>query len=590
MGASKFGDYVKKARTEKPVNEVLEATMKPKLEQEPSTLEAELSSLSTYSSSMNIVKPTQKFNKRVKNRLNFEASLKPATNAKVGDEKKATSITQKLSKEDRERAKRNGGGGGHSRPRTPMIISASPSMQNLASGVSSVLVGESSQLEPSSSQVFPFMNENNSEKPKLKAGVPRPKFSSVPVAFVDEGKVVGGAKGHRPGSATLTKEQRAKLAATLIDKVDAPSERASTAEGEKGAEQTGTRSASAAGGEKEEGESKGNVAASQNAEEGSVKAPSTKAGSEASVALSDRSNKTANKEETTSQLKASISKLSKMQIARWKDIIRTDTLTPRSLEEHRRIANFNKTVAMLRERIYAKSSSSISAHFQALDLDRKGALDRKEFRKALDAFNLGECLTDQTTDMLVSCINDSGSEPVKGDKKDLVNYAQFTEALRMGRIGYIHQPGKRLRIGPDPEKPFGSSAIKRSLPYGIMEDGEKNSKIFDMYLRNLYVHVEGLFKNYDKKSKGTMKIEDFQHALKKISTDKGLKLSEDEIQIVSEEVSKDESGDILYSDFLNGFKRNNSFTIPEFLKPKTLRRSQSGHPWTWTVSDIEDTK
>jgi Ca2+-binding EF-hand superfamily protein len=114
-----------------------------------------------------------------------------------------------------------------------------------------------------------------------------------------------------------------------------------------------------------------------------------------------------------------------------------------------------------------------------------------------------------------------------------------------------------------------------------MEDGEKNSKIFNVYLRNLSVHVEGLFKNYDKKSEGTMKVEDFQHALKKISTDKGLKLSENEIEIVCAEVSKDKSGNILYSDFLNGFRHG----IPEFLKPKTLRRSQSGHPWTWTVAD-----
>ena len=47
-----------------------------------------------------------------------------------------------------------------------------------------------------------------------------------------------------------------------------------------------------------------------------------------------------------------------------------------------------------------------------------------------------------------------------------MNYAKFTEALRMGRIKYIHQPGRRLRIGPDLEKPFGTSAIKRSCLMG----------------------------------------------------------------------------------------------------------------------------
>ena len=81
-------------------------------------------------------------------------------------------------------------------------------------------------------------------------------------------------------------------------------------------------------------------------------------------------------------------------------------------------------------------------------------------------------------------------------------------------------------------------------------------------------------------------MEDFQKVLKQLSTENGLKLSLGEIQIVSDEVNKDESGDVLYSDFLKGFKGSaKTYTIPEFLKPKGLRRSQSGHPWSWTVED-----
>lgn len=67
---------------------------------------------------------------------------------------------------------------------------------------------------------------------------------------------------------------------------------------------------------------------------------------------------------------------------------------------------------------------------------------------------MGDCLNGQTAEMLM----DSSEEFRSGE--GLVNYAKFTEALRMGRIKYIHQPGRRLRIGPDPEKPFGTSAIK----------------------------------------------------------------------------------------------------------------------------------
>ncbi|QDZ20987.1 hypothetical protein A3770_04p35050 [Chloropicon primus] len=556
-----FGAYVKQARKEKPPTGGELLPVASTLEKEQSMqmeLSAQLSSLSTHS--MKPVRPTQKFNKRVKNRLNFEASMKPATNAKVADAKMAAAPSLKAEdiKKERERLRREGGG----RPRTPMIISASPSTQNLAAGVS-VLGAEASELEPSSSQVFPFMNEGDSGKPSAKPKVPRPKFSSVPMTFVNDGKRVGGS-----GSTNqLTKEQMAKLKATMIEKVDTKAEE--DAEGEAAAEEGSTTTTAPP-----------SVVAAEVASE--------KARSEASVALSDMSNKSkladaGQDEETTSQLKAAIQKLSKQQVARWKDIIRTDTLTPASLEEHRRIANFNKTVAMLRERIYAKSSSSISAHFQALDLERKGALDKQEFRKALDAFNLGDCLNEQTAEMLMNSVN-TGERGEEG----LVNYTKFTEALRMGRIGYIHQPGKRLRIGPDPEKPFGTSAIKRSLPYGIMEDGEKNKKIFDSYLKNLYMHVEGQFKKYDENGNLTLKMEDFQKVLKQISTEKGLKLSDNEIEIVSEEVKKDNSGSVLYLDFLKGFKGNkgqDNFTLPEFLKPKTLRRSQSGHPWSWTVED-----
>ena len=81
---------------------------------------------------------------------------------------------------------------------------------------------------------------------------------------------------------------------------------------------------------------------------------------------------------------------------------------------------------------------------------------------------------------------------------------------------------------------------------------------------------------------------EFRSVLKQISTEKGLKLSDNEIEIVSDEVNKTKDGKVMYLDFLKGFKGNSgedTFTLPEFLKPKTLRRSQSGHPWSWTVED-----
>ena len=564
-----FGAYVKKARKEKPKINHHDLPLPSQLEQEASIqqeLSAQLSSLSTHS--MRPVRKTEKFNKRVTDRLHFESSLKPSTNAKQQEDRRTKGAPALRAEDVRRERRRMEGTTGGNRPRTPVVVSASPSAANLASGAS-VLLAEGSEIEPSTSQVFPFMNEGDAGKTGKVPKVARPKFSSVPVAFVDDGRRVKGDGGQ----GGLTDRERSKLAATMIDKVKSSSHVDEAA----GAGDNASAAASVAPSEKAPSEAGSAAAALTDVSNVASAAPSVVASDGVAVPSNKRVD-----DETTSELKAAIQKLSKQQVARWKDIIRNDTLTPASFEESRRIANFNRTVAMLRERIYAKSSSSISAHFQALDLERRGALDKDAFRKALDAFNLGDCLNGQTAEMLM----DSSEEFRSGE--GLVNYAKFTEALRMGRIKYIHQPGRRLRIGPDPEKPFGTSAIKRSLPYGIMEDGVKNTKIYDSYLRSLYQHVEGQFLRYDKQGKKEIEMGESRSVLKQISTEKGLKLSDNEIEIVSDEVNKTKDGKVMYLDFLKGFKGNSgedTFTLPEFLKPKTLRRSQSGHPWSWTVED-----
>lgn len=518
-----FGAYVKKARKEKPKINHHDLPLPSQLEQEASIqqeLSAQLSSLSTHS--MRPVRKTEKFNKRVTDRLHFESSLKPSTNAKQQEDRRTKGAPALRAEDVRRERRRMEGTTGGNRPRTPVVVSASPSAANLASGAS-VLLAEGSEIEPSTSQVFPFMNEGDAGKTGKVPKVARPKFSSVPVAFVDDGRRVKGDGGQ----GGLTDRERSKLAATMIDKVKSSSHVDEAA----GAGDNASAAASVAPSEKAPSEAGSAAAALTDVSNVASAAPSVVASDGVAVPSNKRVD-----DETTSELKAAIQKLSKQQVARWKDIIRNDTLTPASFEESRRIANFN----------------------------------------------LGDCLNGQTAEMLM----DSSEEFRSGE--GLVNYAKFTEALRMGRIKYIHQPGRRLRIGPDPEKPFGTSAIKRSLPYGIMEDGVKNTKIYDSYLRSLYQHVEGQFLRYDKQGKKEIEMGEFRSVLKQISTEKGLKLSDNEIEIVSDEVNKTKDGKVMYLDFLKGFKGNSgedTFTLPEFLKPKTLRRSQSGHPWSWTVED-----
>lgn len=611
---SSFGQYVKQKRVERPAADPVGAAIEEatREQREASALEAQQSSLSAFSQSqlsLNAGKARGKFGVRVKDRLKFEASIKPGAGALKPEASAAGSDRNGKEGASRPRTPQQ-------RPRTPqrarqpMVITASPSVQHVASAAAA------GDIEASASQVYPFANDGSGgggleRKPSVarsigpsgdasrpvKAAMPTPKFP--PVRFFNQGG--GGERGGTPSEDAL-RERLARLAMSTEPEASDVAQETSAPPTEAG----------------DAAVTAGDAAASQPSVPPSR--PSTAPSGRASPAPAGRQAT----DETTSELKASILKLSSKQVARWKNILRNDTMTPQSWKDHLRVVNFNKAVAMLKERIYTKSSRSISAHFQALDVDRVGALDRKAFRKALDAFNLGDCLDDETAEMLMNSLDEmkregGGKRPASAASRPptgpgLVNYAQFTEALRMGRIGYISQPGRRMRNGPDPENPFGASAIKGNLPFGIMEDGEKNSKIYGRYLRNLYRHVEGVFAKYDARGDGVMAKEDFAKALRDLSMEKGLKLSEDEIQnMIDDErmaapggpadispprppagkgqkktkesvVAGPGSGKVLYANFLKEFKGDDqSWTIPEFLKPKALRRSQTGHPWSWTV-------
>ena len=72
-------------------------------------------------------------------------------------------------------------------------------------------------------------------------------------------------------------------------------------------------------------------------------------------------------------------------------------------------------------------------------------------------------------------------------------------------------------------------------------------------------------------------------ALKELSKSFGLNLSGDEIDRVFGEAGGRLDGNVQYKDFMVKLQKNTGSKrlIPEFLKPKTMRRSQSGHIWAW---------
>ena len=242
--------------------------------------------------------------------------------------------------------------------------------------------------------------------------------------------------------------------------------------------------------------------------------------------------------------------------------------------EEIRAANYNRAVSMLKDKIYQKGPFAIQQYFQQLDADNSGVLEREEFLEAMALFNLGECMTEEIADMLLTQID--------LDNSQTIDYREFTDALRMGQIKYIQQPGTRNRKGPDPENPFGTPSKVR-LPYGTSLDADKNLEAFDGRITGMYSGMGKVFAKYDDKGNGKLDKPQFAGALKELSKSFGLNLSGDEIDRVFGEAGGRLDGNVQYKDFMVKLQKNTGSKrmIPEFLKPKTMRRSQSGHIWAW---------
>jgi hypothetical protein len=64
-------------------------------------------------------------------------------------------------------------------------------------------------------------------------------------------------------------------------------------------------------------------------------------------------------------------------------------------------------------RRYIKGHFAIKQHFQALDSDQSGVLEREEFVEALKQFNLGDCVTPDVADLLLNVVGWSSRTSAK---------------------------------------------------------------------------------------------------------------------------------------------------------------------------------
>ena len=107
-----------------------------------------------------------------------------------------------------------------------------------------------------------------------------------------------------------------------------------------------------------------------------------------------------------------------------------------------------------------------------------------------------------------------------------------------------------------------------------MRDAQANLKSYDLGVTRLLETIRATFERHDQgDKKGRLGLNEFCAALREMNDMRGLNLSDEEMCTLFNDAAVD--GSVEYGALLR------EKSLPEFVKPKSLRRSQSGHPWRW---------
>ena len=257
---------------------------------------------------------------------------------------------------------------------------------------------------------------------------------------------------------------------------------------------------------------------------------------------------------------------------------------------------YNVAVTSLKDRLMQKGPQALAAHFRALDLDQSGYLDRDEFIQAV--YILDDRIDDVIGGMLM--------ESIDADNSGSINYQEFVDALRFGRIPYHDRkdvPGQRWRMRPDPDLPMGQpyfppvmdkkmrrsydpkhgptldekKLMSNNIPFGYMADAEANLEEFDRKANSVYQNVANIFQSFDRDRSGTVDYNEFREAIQTIAPQL---VTEVDILRMFKDADRNKNGEVAYNEFVEAFSLGKRF-IPEFLKPRSNRRSQQGNAWNW---------
>ena len=103
-----------------------------------------------------------------------------------------------------------------------------------------------------------------------------------------------------------------------------------------------------------------------------------------------------------------------------------------------------------------------------------------------------------------------------------------------------------------------------------------------------FLLLKDAFVKYDTDESGQISFEEFYSALQALNNH----LSDDEIASMFRQADGDKSGEIDYQEFINefgGFSMGGAGGkrfVPEFLKPKSHRKSVAGNLWDWKPGSV----
>lgn len=235
--------------------------------------------------------------------------------------------------------------------------------------------------------------------------------------------------------------------------------------------------------------------------------------------------------------------------------------------------DYNQTVRSIKDKIEQKGSFAITAHFQALDTDDSGALDRAEFRRAIEMLNVAP--SDAILDKILATTDKDGD--------GTVDYREFTDAIRMGKIPFIRTGAQARCSVLDPDLPFGDPV---DTPFGIMTDAEKNLKEYDAKVDEMFGALEQCFQKFDSDGSGDIDKSEFIAAMQHLNETRNLQLNDKDIKKLFKLADADCGGSIDYKEFVQAFAGGGGARfIPEFFKPKSIRCSTMGAPWQWNAEN-----